>query len=217
MSTSEQPVPRLERPEQVTTVLGLVTAGRFTLFDWLAADAAHAPDPGARIELSRFAAAELAGHPELERAAADHGAVLADVTAPYLELFDAIGRRTVSTDWWERMVRTTVAGGMVRDLVGLVVEHLADPGVAADALAGRDLTDLVAEEVGRATDADPRLAARLALWGRRVAGEALGAVQPVLGVVASTSGTDLGALAAPALGAISAGHARRMARLGLAA
>lgn len=201
----------------MATVLGLVTAGRFALFDWLAADAAHAPDVRTRVALAGFAAAELERHPDVERAAAGLGADLAERTAPYLEIFDGIGRRTVSTDWWERLVRTTVAGGMVRDLVGLVVEQLAEPGLAADALAGRDLTDVVADQVRGATDADPRLADRLALWGRRVAGEALGTVQPVLGVVAATSGTDLGGLAAPALGTISSGHARRMARLGLAA
>ena len=191
----------------MATVLGLVTAGRFALFDWLAADAAHAPDVRTRVALAGFAAAELERHPDVERAAAGLGVDLAERTAPYLEIFDGIGRRTVSTDWWERVVRTTVAGGMVRDLVGL----------GADALAGRDLTDVVADQVRGATDADPRLADRLALWGRRVAGEALGTVQPVLGVVAATSGTDLGGLAAPALGTISSGHARRMARLGLAA
>src|SRR5690625_2353325 len=107
---------------------------------------------------------------------------------------------------------------MLRDLARVVAGQLPAPAhdVAYAALAGQGLTGLVAAEVARASGQDAALAARLALWGRRVAGEVLGAVQPVL-AVAGSAGADLGELAAPALGAISAGHARRMDRLGLAA
>lgn len=219
MSSTDPSVPLLDRPEQVVTVLGLVAASRLTAFDWLAEDAAHAPRPETREALALLATRQLGRYPDLVAAAEEHDGVLSRAAEPYLELLDGIGRRTRSADWWERMVRTVVAGGMVRDLARLVSQQLAGPAkeVTEAALAGQGLTGLVAAEVSRATVDDERLAARLALWGRRVAGEALGAVQPVLGVVESAGGADLTELAAPALGTISAGHARRMERLGLAA
>lgn len=212
-------VPVLERPEQVVTVLGLVAASRLSAFDWLAEDALHAPRPEVRVAVARLAAGQLGSYEALALAAHEHGGVLTGAAAPYLRLLDGIGQRTRSADWWERVVRTVVAGGMVRDLARTVGEQLAEParGVVAASLAGQGLTGLVAAEVARATTEDPTLAPRLALWGRRVAGEALGAVQPVLEVVESAGAADLGALAAPAAGTISAGHARRMERLGLAA
>lgn len=219
MPSPEPSVPALDRPGQVVTVLGLVAASRLTAFDWLAADALYAPRPQSRVAVARLASGQLGAYDALASGAEEHGGVLTEAAAPYLALLDAIGQRTRSDDWWERVVRTVVAGGMVRDLARLVGEHLPDPvrGVVAGALAGQGLTGLVAAEVAQATAGDAALAARLALWGRRVAGEALGAVQPVLDIVESTGEADLGALAAPAVGTISAGHARRMERLGLAA
>ncbi|WP_413452283.1 ferritin-like fold-containing protein [Georgenia phoenicis] len=219
MPSPESSVPALDRPGQVVTVLGLVAASRVTAFDWLAADALYAPRAQTRVAVARLASGQLGAYDALARAAEEQGGVLTDAAAPYLALLDAIGQRTRSDDWWERVVRTVVAGGMVRDLARLVGEQLPDParGVVAGALAGQGLTGLVAAEVTQATAGDEALAARLALWGRRVAGEALGAVQPVLDVVASAGAADLGGLAAPATATISAGHARRMERLGLAA
>lgn len=219
MPTPEPSVPALDRPEQVVTVLGLVAASRLTAFDWLAADALHAPRTHVRVAVARLASGQLGAYDALARSAEEHGGVLTDAAEPYLRQLDGIGLRTRSDDWWERVVRTVVAGGMVRDLARLVGEHLPEPvrGVVAESLAGQGLTGLVAAEVAQATAGDEALAARLALWGRRVAGEALGAVQPVLDVVESAGAADLSDLAAPAVGTISAGHARRMERLGLAA
>ncbi|WP_324649730.1 ferritin-like fold-containing protein [Georgenia sp. H159] len=219
MSSPEPSLPVLEQPGQVVTVLGLVAASRLTAFDWLAEDTAHAPRAQTREALALLATRQLGRYADLAAAAEEHDAVLVAAAEPYLEIIDEIGRRTRSGDWWERVVRTVVAGGMVRDLARLVADQLPDGPreVAEVALAGQGLTGLVAAEVTRATTADERLDARLALWGRRVAGEALGAVQPVLGVVESVGGTDVSGLAAPALGTISAGHARRMNRLGLSA
>ncbi|PYG00555.1 tRNA-(MS[2]IO[6]A)-hydroxylase (MiaE)-like [Georgenia satyanarayanai] len=219
MPSPEPSVPALDRPEQVVTVLGLVAASRVTAFDWLAADALHAPRTQARVAVTRLASGQLGAYDTLARSAEEHGGVLTDAAAPYLELLDGIGQRTRSDDWWERVVRTVVAGGMVRDLARVVGERLPEPvrDVVAGALAGQGLTGLVAAEVAQATAGDQALSARLALWGRRVAGEALGAVQPVLDVVELAGAVDLSALAAPAVGTVSADHARRMQRLGLAA
>lgn len=218
MPSAEHPVALLESPGQVVTVLGLVAASRITAFDWLAEDAAQAPAAETRVTFTRLAAAELDHHGDVEQHVAQLGGDLVGAATPYLELLGGIGQRTRSAQWWERVVRTVVAGGMVRDLVELVAGRLAQPArdLAVGALAGTDLTEVVAAEVTRVSAEEPSLSARLALWGRRVAGETLGVVQPVLGVVESAGGADLGELAAPALGTISAGHAHRMGRLGLA-
>ena len=77
-----------------------------------------------------------------------------------------------------------------------------------------------------AGSADDVLASRLALWGRRLVGEALGVVQTVLAAhpellrlaTVDPADADAGADRSPKLfGQLTAEHTRRMARLGLTA
>lgn len=202
----------------VVAVLGLVAASRVTTLGWLAADAAHAPDPRTAIELARQASVQLAGHDELERLAREHGGDLAVAAGPHLEIFRDITERTRPADWWERLVRTAVAGGMLADLAGALVERLPESGWAGTAVPGsEDHLELVVALTTRVTTGHPSLAARLALWGRRVAGEVLGAVQPALARLDADGGAGLGSLGADLVGELSTTHARRMERLGLAA
>lgn len=213
MSTS--PVPQVTDSEQVVGVLGLLAASRITSFGWLATDAARAPDARQRIGFARVAAAQLDADDELDAAARRHGGDLVSAAEPHLELFAGIGERTRPADWWERLVRTVVAGGMVQDLAGEVARGLPEElhaRVAPDA----EFVEFVVAAMGRVTDGSPALEARLALWARRVAGETLGTVGPALSTVTVGAGHDLTGLTAPLMATLSAQHARRMERLGLA-
>lgn len=210
MSSPEQTA---QPADAVVAVLGLVAACGVTTLGWLADDSTHAPDARTRIELARLAAARLCGHDELERIAREHGGGLSAAAAPHLAVFRGITERTRPADWWERLLRTAVAGGMLHDLADLLTDQL--PGIVRAGLPsprGREEhLDLVIAVTAPVTAGHPSLAARQALWGRRVAGEVLGAVAPALAQV----GADLEV--PQVLGTLSSGHARRMDRLGLAA
>lgn len=213
---SSSPVPPLTDPEQVVAALGLLAASRVTTFGWLATCSARAPSAQQRLGFARVAAAQLETDAELDAAAGRHGGDLAAAAEPHLELFGGIGQRTRPADWWERLVRTVVAGGMVQDLAGEVARGLPQE-LYAQVAPDADFVEFVVAAMGPVTAGSPALEARLALWGRRVAGEALGMVGPALSTVTVRSGHDLTRLAGPVMATLSAQHAHRMERLGLAA
>ena len=95
----------------------------------------------------------------------------------------------------------------------LVLEVLSDTGQA----------EFAVDRVRRAIAADPVVAGRLALWGRRIVGEALAQAQQVISrrpaladLMLGGSGFDVVAVS-EVFNRITAQHTRRMAALGLAA
>ena len=95
----------------------------------------------------------------------------------------------------------------------LVLEVLKDTGHAGFAVA----------RVRKAIEADPRVAGRLALWARRLVGEALGQAQRVAaerealaGLLAGGEVSQLGEIGRM-FAQLTDAHARRMAALGLTA
>ena len=213
---SSSPVPLLTDPEQVVGALGLLAASRVTTFGWLATCSARAPGAEQRIGFARVAADQLGTEAELEAAARRHGGDLVAAAEPHLELFAGIGQRTRPADWWERLVRTVVAGGMVQDLGAEVARGLPEE-LYAHLMLEADFVEFVVAAMGSVTAGSPALEARLALWGRRVAGEALSMVGPALSTVTVGNGHDLTGLAGSVVATLSAQHAHRMERLGLAA
>jgi hypothetical protein len=101
------------------------------------------------------------------------------------------------------------------DTRDLIITSLHDAGHA----------DFVVAQVGRAIERDPRVGGRLALWGRRLMGEALSQAQRVAAERDSlaallSGGVDRPGMDLAALGRmftrLTENHARRMADLGLA-
>ena len=101
--------------------------------------------------------------------------------APFVEPFDAFHVRTAPADWLEGLVKAYVGDGLAADFYReiatfldadtrtIIVESLADAGQSA----------FVVDRVRAAIAADPRVGGRLALWGRRLMGEALSQAQRV--------------------------------------
>lgn len=199
-------------------VLAFLAAGDLTTFAWLATDAVHAPNLVAREALSRAAAEQMSHYDELVRMLVEDGGTGKDVE-PHLDLLEEVRTRTDPGSWEERLLRTGLVGGMVRDL-GAVLAEILPPERRERALTGRRAPDdLIVGLLGSSLSADEPLRARLSLWGRRIAGEALGVLPPVMAALVAASGGDEGIveLGSPAMSQMSAGHARRMGRLGLTA
>jgi len=206
-------------------VLGLLANCELAAFSRLAADAERAPDLAERIELARLGGEALA---RLERVAvrvAELDADLEQAVQPFLGTFGEFDERTPAGTWWERLLKAYVGYGVEEDLVRLLA-HTVDAEtreLVLDLLADDRHSALVVRALTTATDSDAVLASRLALWGRRLVGEALGVVQRVL-----VANPQLRALLEPALpdgdcvqqrlfAVLTGEHTRRMARLGLTA
>ena len=219
-------------------VLGLLANSDLTAVTRLAADADVAPAIADRIELCRLAGAAAERLARVEARVAALGAELTDVVAPFLGTFTDFDARTPPGTWWERLLKAHVGFGVEDDVARLLARGLANGADGADGADGATralvlavLDDdrhsaLVIARVCEATAADPVLASRLALWGRRLVGEALGVVQRLV-----TDHPELRALLERALpegageqplqqrlfAVLTAEHTRRMDRLGLTA
>lgn len=233
MSQPPEPDVAADRAEPgEVPALALIAAGTLASFARLADDAAHSPELRTRIVLSRMAAADLAPLDRVEQRLAEIGPdaeAVDDEIWEFREVLAEYDQRTTPRDWWERLVRTYVGYGVVSDLEvtlagGLVGESEA---VAQEALGSVGLTDYLVATLRPVIDSDPQLAARLALWGRRVVGEAIGIASrllqahPELAALAGITGDGVARLTpdqlAPVLNHLTAEHSRRMGRLGLTA
>lgn len=211
----------------VVEMLGLHGFVQLAAFARLATDAEHAPDLRAQVTISRMAAGELAGLDQLETVARRVGADLYEAMATYSTVLADFDRRTPPGDWWERVVRTYVAYGVLADLQRVLSRAVAPDGrpMLDEVIADSGYEDFVVAMLGPVVAADQQLSARLALWGRRVVGEALGIAQRLLAehpLLWSFADRQDGARrddddAAWLRKQLSGGHARRMGRLGLTA
>jgi hypothetical protein len=121
-----------------------------------------------------------------------------------------------------------VGDGLAADFYSEIAAYL-DPDtrqLIIDTMSGTSHTDFVVEQVRKAIDADPRIAGRLALWGRRLMGEALSQAQTLVAQRDSLSAVLVGGIDAPGMDLTTIGrmftriteaHTERMAALGLEA
>ncbi len=207
--------------------LALVAASELASFARLADDAAHAPELRTRIALSRMAAGELVSLEAVESHARELGAgaeEFDDSIWTFRELLSEFDARLVPRDWWERLVKTYIGYGIVLDLQREIVGGLTGPtrdGAAAPR-ADNGHGDFVVATLGPVISAEPQVAARLALWGRRVVGEGLGITARLLAVHPDLAGLAAGPAWTPEqvtalTGRLTGEHARRMKRLSLTA
>jgi len=153
------------------------------------------------------------------------GAVPEQAMAPFVAPLDAFHARTAPADWLEGLVKAYVGDGIAADFYRAVAELLEPQAQALvlEVLADTGHADFVISRVRAAIEADPTVAGRLALWARRLVGEALAqahrvvAERPalarlVVGAVGEAGGQgDIGRLFAR----ITDAHDQRMAALGL--
>ena len=163
-------------------LLGLLAYASLTAFFRLSDDAALAISLADKTALAEMAVAEF-GHFQLLRArieelSADPKAVM----QPFVAAVDAFHARTAPSDWLEGLVKAYVGDGIASDFYRAVAEVL-DPATERPGADGarRHRARRVRDRQGarQAIEADPRVAGRLALWARRLVGEALGQAQRV--------------------------------------
>ena len=130
--------------------------------------------------------------------------------------------------WLEGLVKAYVGDGIASDFYR-EISAFVDPSIrdlVTQVLSDSGHAEFVVTTVRAAITSNPKVAGRLALWGRRLVGEALSQAQRVAAdrdglaslVVGSADGTgaDLAELVRM-FGRLTSSHTRRMAMLGLSA
>jgi hypothetical protein len=212
----------------VADLLGLLSLGELTAFERLAADAGLAPGLADKAKLAAMAVAEFQHFERLRDRLGELGVNAEEAMSPFHGPLQAFHEHTKPADWLESLVKAYVGDGIAADFYREVAEYLDGDtrDLVLEVLADTGHADFVVEHVRAAIDADPQVAGRLALWGRRLVGEALSQAQRVAVDRDSLSalivgGVDLPGMDLAALSQVFArmteNHTKRMTSLGLAA
>jgi hypothetical protein len=210
----------------VVDLLGVIAYGEMSAFERLADDAVMAPTLADKVAMSRMATAEF-GHlgPLLDRLSA-LGADPYEAMQPFVEAVDLFHEHTAPSDWYEGLVKAYVGDGLAADFYREIAAYLdtdtRDLVIASLEDVGH--SEFVVDRVRRAMEDDRRLGGRLALWGRRLMGEALIQAQGVAAERDALTALLAGGVDRPGLDLAAVGrmfnrmterHTERMARLGL--
>ena len=166
----------------VPELLGVLAYAQLTAFDRLAEDARLAPTLDGRAALARMAAAEVAHLGRITSRLAELGVEPAAAMAPFVVPLDAFHDSTRASTWLEGLVKAYVGDGLATDFYREVAAFLPQPdrALVEEVLADTGYADFAVREVRAAIAADRAVAGRLALWARRLVGEALTQSQAVI-------------------------------------
>ncbi|MFF2074383.1 ferritin-like fold-containing protein [Kitasatospora sp. NPDC058162] len=211
----------------VLDLLGALAYGELSAFERLAEDAKLAPGLADKAALARMASAEFQHYQRLHDRLAEIGADPQEAMRPFVEPLELFHRMTAPSDWLEGLVKAYVGDAIATDFYREVAVRLDDDtrdlvlGVMSDTGHGQFAID----KVRQAIEADPRAGGRLALWGRRLMGEALSQAQRVVAERDALSNLLVGGVQVQGFDLVEVGkmfnriteaHTRRMAALGLA-
>ncbi|SER69894.1 tRNA-(MS[2]IO[6]A)-hydroxylase (MiaE)-like [Propionibacterium cyclohexanicum] len=214
-------------------LLGFTAQADLVDFEMLAASGGLAPSLDDRLTVAGLAAAQFDRFERISEELRVEGAAVDATLEPFREAFDSFAQATRPSSWVVSQLRALLVTGLRTDFSARLAPKLSEPlaQLLAPGPAAWRTTDFASRAVQKAISARPEIGGSLALFGRRLAAEAVGQCQRI-----AAKQADLTALVAdvlkPAgakgsrelddLGVISGlleelmdGHARRMARLGL--
>lgn len=162
-------------------MLAVLAYGTLVAFDRIAADARLAPDLRRRALHSGMAAVEIRNYERLAARITELGGDPEEAMAPFVGPLEGYHDSTQPRTWLEGLVKTYVGDGIADDFYREVAQVLVPPDreLVLDVLHDTRYADFAASEIRAAIAADPKVANRLALWARRLMGEALSQAQRV--------------------------------------
>jgi ferritin-like protein len=209
----------------VVELLGLLGAGEYLAFERLVSEAALAPELSQRVRIAEIAVGELGHFHLLRDRLIEMGEDPDEAMSAFLGPLESYHRMTAPSDWLEGLVKAYVGDSISEDFyreVGAVLDQ-ETAALVLEVCSELGKTAVVVEEVRAAIARDPRLAGRLALWGRRLLGEMLSQAQMVAaeheGLAALILSEEVSSQI-DLLGMVerlTAAHVERMTALGLAA
>jgi rubrerythrin len=232
MASQDSPPPQtIDDPVYRTGVielLGILAYGEISACERLAEDAKMAPDLKTKVEIATMASAEFEHFVRLRDRLVEMGEDPYETMTQFRETFERFHTLTSPSDWLEGLIKAYVGDGLAADFYREIAAYLdADTrALVLDTLSGTGHSEFVIDAVRGAIEADPRVGGRLALWGRRLMGEALSQAQMVVAERDALSVVLVGGVDHPGMDLAGIGrmftriteaHAERMAKLGLAA
>lgn len=211
----------------IVDLLGAIGYGEISAFERLTEDARMAPTLEDKVALLGMASAQHAKVAPLTTRLSELGVDPYAAMEPFQEPIDDFHAHTAPSDWWESLVKAYVGDNLANDFHREFAVHLdsATCDLIVSTVEDEGRSEFVVGRVRSGIAADPRLEGRLALWGRRIMGEALTQTQHVaatrealselLAGEMSIAGLDLAAVA-EMFNRITQRHIERMGRLGLA-
>lgn len=195
-----------------------------------AGDAGRSEDLTERLTLARLGARAWDNYTRLEERLGELGHDPETVMRPFRDAVDGFHNRTQPRDGMEALVKAYVGDGIGRDFYREVARRV-DPATREfidSVLADRGQDELLAHTIGDALDQAPTQAGRLALWGRRLVGEAIAQTQHVAVERDELAALLVGAWDVPGaesdlvelgrmLTRLTQTHSQRMRRIGLSA
>lgn len=212
----------------IVDLLAVLAYGELVAFERLAADAAMAPSIDDKAALAAMATEQFGNFVLLRDRLLAIGADPEDAMAPFRGPLEEFHDRTAPSDWLEGLVKAYVGDGIANDFYREISTYV-DVDTRALVLEVFDHDDdsaFIVDRVRAAIQDDPRVGGRLALWGRRLVGEALSQAQRVAAERDALSMLLVGGVDRPGadlaeigrmLARLTDNHSRRMAALGLAA
>ena len=213
----------------VLDLFGLLAYAELVAFFRLSEDAALAPSLADKAALGQMAVAEFGHFVLLREQITRLGADPDQAMLPFVAPVDAFHARTAPTDWLEGLVKAYVGDGIAADFYRAIGELLDPPSrdLVRQVLADTGHADFVVSRVRAAIAEDPTVGGRLALWARRLVGEALAQAHrvaaeraPLAGLLVSGAAREAAAGRHGDIGRMFArltdAHDERMAALGLA-
>jgi hypothetical protein len=211
--------------EAVVDLLAAIAYGEISAFERLAEDAKLAPSLADKVDLATMASTELTKVHALSDRIRAFGADPFVAMEPFREPLDEFHRHTAPADWYEGLVKAYVGDGLAndfyREVAGFLDEDTHKLVVTTLEDAGR--ADFIVDRVRAGIEADHLIGGRLALWGRRLMGEAITQAQQVAATREGLSeliagghlpGLDLGTIG-EMLTRLTQRHVERMGKLGL--
>ena len=209
-------------------LLGILAYGALTAFERLAEDARLAPTLADKVHVATMAAVQIDHFNRVRDRLAELDSDVMVAMRPFHAPFDAFHAYTKPKDWLEGLVKAYVGDGFAADFYREVAAFVdADTRTLVhEVLSDAGYADFVTARVRAAIEVDHKVGGRLALWGRRLVGEALSQAQRVAAdrdaLTALLTGTvdrpgmDLAAISRM-FSRLIENHTKRMAQLGLKA
>src|ERR1700732_2996663 len=221
---ADPPPPRLPADHPgVNELFAVLAYGEVAAFYRLTDEARMAPDLRGRISMASMAAAEMPHYELLHHALESRGGDGVSAMSKYVSALENYHRLTMPSTWLEALVKTYVGDALAADLYLEIADGLPDEvaDVVREALSETGHSQFVVAEVRAAVTGSSKQRSRLALWSRRLLGEAITQAQYLLAdhdelvdlVVSGTGGlTQIGSF----FDRLQQTHDQRMRELDLA-